>query len=202
VTERLHIACGTVYLIGWVNVDVPSPRCYLADDAPTLVEKYRTCCAEHYYSRHSDHNTLDGFRAGTRDDPYVADRFGTWSCIPCRDGNASELLSRSSFEHLSIREAHSALDEAYRVLEPGGLLRLSVPDHDATLEQLRVTQDKVLIRHFTGPRASPYGYHSMSYTRAGLIELVESHGFTFLGDEDFVHTSPALCLRWGKGALP
>jgi SAM-dependent methyltransferase len=191
------MSSGTVYLDGWRNIDLPGARVWLAAERPDLVDRYLTTEVD-YYGRHQDFATLDAFKVGPQPAEYLADVFGSWSCVPCRTGEAAVLLARQSFEHLALADAHQALDEAWRVLAPGGHLRLSVPDHDATLQAFIATRDLVLLRHLLGPRNSPEGYHLMSYTRASLDALVRSHGFSPGVDEPSPHAYPALCLRWTR----
>ena len=194
---RLHVGSGSVYVTGegWINVDLATPRCFLATERPDLADAYATT-AERYYARHEDHARLASFASGPGEQPYLCDRFGRWDCLPCRDGEAVEVLARQSFEHLSIREAHIALAEVRRVLARGGVLRLSVPDHAAGLAALVETHDPVLARVLLGPRNCAEGYHMQSFTREALRELVESHGFEFAGDEPNLHAYPSLCMRW------
>ena len=196
-SEKLHIGSGTVYLRGWVNVDVPSLRCFLASERPDLVEAYATR-EERYYSRHDDHKAIQSFVVPPADDPYLCDRFGSWMALPCRDAEAAEVLSRGVFEHLSETEAHFALREAWRVLGPEGLLRLSVPDHEATLDRFIQTRDPLYIRFLLGPRGEGAGYHMKSYTRTALRTLVESHGFVFERDDLNTHVYPMHAMAWKK----
>lgn len=197
-STKLHLGCGTIYLRpGWTNVDLPSPRVFLAADRPDLVEAYATT-EDHYYAKHETHAKLEGFRAGPRHDQYVCDRYGSLTAIPCPDREADEVLARQVFEHLSLGEAKLALREIRRVLTSGGKLRLSVPDHEGSLRAFRETGNEILIRHLLGPRTDEFGFHLMSYTRRSLRALVESHGFEFVGEELNIHAYPALCLAWHK----
>lgn len=197
---RVHLASGTIYLTdGWLNVDVPGSRVWLAEERPDLVERYATVEAD-YYARHRDHDHLGAFAAGPQPSEYLADVYGRWDCIPCRDGEVTELLARQSFEHLALSDAHRALEEVRRVLIPRGFLRLSVPDHDATLHAFIESHDLVLLRHLLGPRNSPNGYHLMSYNRASLDELVRAHGFAPGEDEPSPHSYPSLCMKWRLAA--
>lgn len=198
--KKLHLSSGTVYLTdGWTNIDVPGSRVFLAPERPDLVERYATVEAD-YYGRHRDHDAIAAFRNGPQPSEYLADVYGKWDCIPCRDGEATELLARQSFEHLALSDAHVALEEARRVLARDGVLRLSVPDHDATLKAFIATQDLVFLRHLLGPRNSPNGFHLMSYNRASLDALVQSHGFEPGEDEPSPHAYPSLCLKWKRAA--
>jgi len=194
---RLHVGAGTIYLVGYVNVDLPTARCFLAAERPDLVAAYRTE-EHHYYARHAAHADVASFAAGPAADEYVCDAYGRWDALPCRDGAAAEVLSRATFEHLSQTEAAAALREARRVLAPGGLLRLSVPDHAATLARLCETHDPVWVRCLLGPRNGPGGYHLQSYTAATLRQVVEAHGFVFVRAEPSPHAYPMICLAWRR----
>jgi hypothetical protein len=80
----------------------------------------------------------------------------------------------------------------------GGLIRIDVPDHEATLHALVSTGDQFYVRHLLGPRRNEHGYHMMSYTRDRLIALCESHGLTWYTEEPNIHFYPAFCLGFYK----
>lgn len=191
---KLHIGCGSVYLQDYINVDVPGQRTFLAADRPDLVEKWKTT-EDRYYARHED-KTIDTMRVGPLDQEYVCDEFGSYERLPV--GLFSEVLARHSFEHLSITEARRALDILRWKIQHGGILRLDVPDHEATLRLFKETGDEFYIRHLLGPRRGDYGYHVMSYRKDHLRDLVEDYGFCFVEEESNIHVYPAFCLRFQK----
>lgn len=193
---KLHIGCGTVYLKGWVNVDLPGPDCHLAQDRPDLVERYATTEEEGYYARHA--KTLEDLRKGPLAQDYVCDRYGSYHFLPAKPESASEILARHSFEHLSITEARRALVHLNQALEPNGILRLDVPNHDETLKLFGETKDPFYIRHLLGPRRGDFGFHCMSYTPERLERLASDYGFRFAGTEPNIHLYPAFCLRLQK----
>jgi hypothetical protein len=194
---KLHLGCGTVYLRDWVNVDLPSEKTFLAIERPDLVDKFITSEEEGYYSRHKD-KTRDKLRSGPLDQQSVCDRYGSFKQLPARPNSVSEILARHVFEHMSVDEAGYALEEVRRVLQPRGILRLDVPDHEATMKMFQETQDSFYIRHLLGPRRGDYGFHMMSYSPGRLKSLVESHHFVSLGDEPNPHWYPAFTLRFEK----
>jgi len=191
---KVHVGCGTVYLKGWLNLDVKTPKTFLADERPDLVERYITT-EDDYYGRHKD-KTVEALRKGPRNDEYVCDEYGDFFDLPLF--NFNELLARHSFEHLSLGEARSALMNIYEHTNKRGILRLDVPDHEQTLLLYGKTGDPFYIRHLLGPRRDEYGFHMMSYTPERLQRLVEEHGFTCEGAEENIHIYPAFCLRFRK----
>jgi hypothetical protein len=193
---KIHVGGGTVYLRDYCNVDLPCEFCWLAQDRPDLVEKYITDESD-YYGRKGAF-TLDKLREGAVIQPYVCDRYGSFSFIPAPDGTAREILARSVFEHLSLTEGKAALAECRRVLAPDGIIRLDVPDHDESMKKFIETKDEFYIRHILGPRRTHWGYHIASWTPANLCEYVESNGFGYIGHEENIHDYPQFCLRFRK----
>lgn len=193
---KLHIGCGTVYLKGWVNVDLPGEQCFLASERPDLVERYATTEEEGYYARHK--KSLEDLRTGPLSQDYVCDRFGSYDFLPVQPENAKEILARHSFEHLSITEARRALVKLNKALEPLGILRLDVPDHEQTLKLYAETKDSFFVRHLLGPRRGDFGHHCMSYSETQLEKLVSEYGFRLEDKEPNIHLYPAFCLRFHK----
>lgn len=193
---KIHVGVGTVYLDGYLNIDLPGPKTFLAAQRPDLVERWKTT-DDKYYAKHGD-KTKEKLASGPLEQEFVCDRYGDFSNLPVAAWTVDEILARHCFEHLSITEAHKALDQCDEVLRENGILRLDVPDHEQTLEKLIETGDKFYIRHLIGPRRNDHGFHMMSYTRERLRSLVEEHGFVFDGEEENIHFYPAFCLRFVK----
>ena len=196
--EWLHIGNATVYLRGWVNIDVRGSGSSLAAVCPRGVEKWGT--TETAYYHRLPETTQQLVIAGEPPDHalMVCDRYGTWEDIPCFDGNASRILSRQVFEHLSMTEARLAMREAFRVLEPGGLLELDVPDIPTTLELYRETGDLFLKRHILGSRKNDFSYHCVGWTMDGLNAFVAGYGFDFVGWQPNIHFYPAFSGVWRR----
>lgn len=193
---KLHIGCGSVYLRNYINVDVPGSNTFLATDRPDLVEKWITDAGD-YYGRHQD-KTIETLREGPVIKETVCDRYGSFAFIPAPDNSCAEILARHVFEHMSLSEAHAALEVVRRVLILGGIIRIDVPHHTETVRLLMETQDPFYARHLIGPRNGDYGYHMMSYDRTRLKALFDHHGYSYLGEEPNIHIYPAFCLRFGR----
>ncbi len=99
------------------------------------------------------------------------------------DGSVSEIYASHVYEHLDHNsEVKLAFAEAFRVLKPGGLIRIGVPD----LEVLcRVILDKKLSidnrfaaqRLMYGGQTDPNDYHKVGFTFDFLKRFLEEAGF-------------------------
>lgn len=206
---KVHVGNGPVYLRpsiaddpvnGWLNLDLRGDRQFLAKDRPDLVAACATTDAD-YYGRFRD-ESVDSLRPGPRNREGVSDDFGSFLRIPRGWNTVDEVLARHVFEHLSLTEARAALAECDRVLAPGGLLRIDVPDHEGTVAALLDSgRDAFYVRHLLGSRKNDYGYHVMSYTRAGLRALAWEYGFELVEEEANPHFYPAFTLRFRKPML-
>lgn len=193
---RLHVGNGAVLLREYVNVDLPLPNVFLTKERPDLVEQFLTDESD-YYGRHKAKNTAT-WRKGPIQQETVCDVYGSFAFLPARSGTVSEVLSRQSFEHLDRTQARAALDECYRVLKSGGILRIDIPDPDETMRLYRETGDEFYFRHLFGPRRDSFGGHT-HYNRGMLRSLVEELRFSFTEEERNIHENyPAFCLRWTK----
>lgn len=193
---KLHMGCGSVYLEGYVNVDVRTPNTFLAKDRPDLVARWQTDESDYY--RHHRDKTVDSLRAGPLNQEYVCDFYGTFAALPPTIHRVDEVLARHCFEHLSLTEARAALNKLADIIRPGGLLRLDVPDHEETLRLYKETGDEFYVRHLLGPRRGEYGFHMLSYTPGRLRSIVEEHDFAFVEEEPNIHIYPAFCLRFER----
>lgn len=193
---KLHIGCGTVYLMdGWTNVDQLGAKVHLAKDRPDLVQRWSTT-ENAYYARHGgvgEHTV-----ATPQIHESVCDVYGDMCALPFADGSADEILCRQVFEHLSIREARQCLAEFNRVLKTGGILRLDVPDHEASLDAYRETGRNFFKRHIFGSQKCDSAWHVMGWTRKGLVAFCGQYGFQYDKEEHNVHFYPAFCLQFLK----
>lgn len=193
---KFHVGNGAVLLREYVNIDLPLPNVFLTKERPDLVEQFLTDESD-YYGRHKDKQPST-WRKGPICQETVCDVYGRFDFLPARSGTVSEVLSRQSFEHLDKVQARAALDECFRVLKPGGVLRIDIPDPDETMRLYRETGDEFYFRHLFGPRRDHFGSHT-HYNRQMLRALVEELRFSFVEEEKNIHEAyPAFCLRWKK----
>lgn len=100
------------------------------------------------------------------------------------DSSVDEVYASHVLEHLGFREElPRALKEIWRVLKPGGILKISVPDFD-TLCYL-VTHQKVpkeqkfsLMMHMFGAQENEYDFHKVGLTSDFLSSFLFQAGFS------------------------
>jgi len=111
--------------------------------------------------------------------------------LPVKDETVEVLYSSHMLEHLDRNEADKFLKEAYRILLPGGIIRISVPDIKKQVEQYNKSSDAdafVEWTHLCMPRPrSPAQrlrlllvgtrHHQWMYDGKSLSRLLEKHGF-------------------------
>lgn len=201
---KIHFGCGTVYLTpsivtdpaGWMNIDLAGPHVEYAKNRPDLVEALSTT-PDKYYSRHAEN--VDTMRPGPHKRVGVCDKTMDIRRLDVPTGSVDEVLGRHVLEHLSYPEARDAIAEIERVLMPGGVLTLTVPDTDGTIEAIiNSSCDPFYIRHLFGTRKDCRGYHLVGHTREGLRSLCEEFGLEFVTEEPNINFYPAFTLVFRK----
>lgn len=73
-------------------------------------------------------NPSDWYQGQQQDQAMIAYDLMALAPLPLQDGAAKLVYTSHTMEHIPNRSAEYFYREAYRVLEPGGLLRVTVPD--------------------------------------------------------------------------
>lgn len=89
--------------------------------------------------------------------------------IPLEDGAAQCIYSAHFFEHITRDDAERLLRDAFRVLQPGGVIRITVPSAD----------------HNDGGGQRYFDRHRSSYTPGALLEMLGGVGFTDLRERTY-----------------
>jgi len=113
------------------------------------------------------------------------DHVGDARCLPCFDDETFDHVYASHvLEHFDYRdEVDAALSEWYRVLKPGGILEVSVPDLEIvcrliTDKAVSSSQDQWnLMRMIIGGHADEHDYHRSAFTETFLQHFLERNGF-------------------------
>jgi SAM-dependent methyltransferase len=169
---RLNLGCGAQVVDGWVNVDYAlGARLARLPLAGKVAKKLKVTRLD-WDERIFIHDLTTRF--------------------PWPDGSVDAVYSSHTLEHLTKNEGSFFVGESHRVLKPGGLLRIVVPDlrpivNDYVEGRLRaddfVDALDVLAKPGAGAlkrRLAPlfqYG-HKCMYDEATLLELLQEAGFT------------------------
>jgi len=193
---KVHLGCGTVYLEGYDNVDVPITEHQLADNNPDIVEQNSTT-VDNYYTRHVDKGLIMG---GTLHKTcVVVDKYGDVFNLPYEDNTIDELRLVQVFEHLTFEQGQHALRYWLTKLKPGGILHLDVPDLDGTVA-LYATEPEWATRLLFGSQRNEYGQHKSMYNKQSLRTVAEEVGYIFINYLPNIHFYPAFAIEFAKSA--
>jgi predicted SAM-dependent methyltransferase len=95
------------------------------------------------------------------------------------DGYADLVYASHCLEHFSHRQVNAVLTEWYRVLKPGGILRLGVPDFDQLVAVYEASgRDLERIQGvLMGGQDYPRNAHNCSFNRKSLTDRLTAVGF-------------------------
>ena len=176
---RLHVGCGTVYLDGYVNIDVwREGFSFLTSERPDLVASRRTTFDRYY----RDEVSKDAILA-KREDPrvVVADSFQDITRLEYPPNSAERIVCVQTLEHFTRDEVGRALKNWYTILGPGGILHLDVPDFEETA-RLLLAQDSEeekewYYRLIFGSQKDNFSIHKDGFSAEKLSRILRRHGF-------------------------
>jgi SAM-dependent methyltransferase len=96
--------------------------------------------------------------------------------LPFADGSVAKIQAQDVLEHVAFEKVPAILDEIYRVLRPGGVFRLSVPDYRSPVHKRRSIYDargRVIGDLMMG--ASPYLDQATGDARVRFSEDGDAH---------------------------
>lgn len=110
---KVNVGCGTTIAEGWVNFD-NSPNLLISKipGLRWLLYQLRLLDEFHYQISWNKKVILNDTRAG----------------LPLPDESVDAIYASHFLEHLTYENATYFLQECFRVLKPGGIIRLVVPD--------------------------------------------------------------------------
>lgn len=183
---KLHLGCGPVYLIGYINVDA-NPD--LLANGREVVARENATTMDRYY-RH------DFGKAPKR---VVADVAATFDDLPFDTESASEVVMLHALEHVAEYDRPAVLSEIHRVLEVGGRLIVGVPDVRGIADEFVASQtaeeEAWAIRQLYGSQRNRWSHHLCGYTRQTLEAVLGEHGFGEFVSRPNINFYPSIHLE-------
>lgn len=115
--------------------------------------------------------------------------------LPFPDESATAIFGEHVIEHVPRPDAETLLKECRRVLQTGGVLRLSTPDAGRFLRSYAGDQKFLADERFLDPADTPmdrvnmmmreYGQHLWAYDAESLVRLLRSVGFSSAEERAF-----------------
>jgi SAM-dependent methyltransferase len=165
--NNLHLGCFDRPLPGWVNVDV-TPHGIIArvPGAARIIRGLGLMTP----ARYEQHRAGIFRQVGYLD---VRKRF------PYPDNSFDNIFSAHMLEHLRPKDARHCLAETLRVLRPGGVVRITVPDLDLALAGYDSNNpDGFLETVYVAHQDRDKNRHHWMYTGASLTKLLREVGFS------------------------
>jgi SAM-dependent methyltransferase len=166
-STKLHIGAFDVVHDGWLNTDV-TPHMAIArvPGLPGLLQRAGRLSEERWTA----------YRDGTFGRLHYLD---LTQPLPYPDGAFEAALGSHVLEHLTPPEAEGLLRELRRVLRPGAILRIAVPDLDAVIAAYDPADpDGFLDGLLQGrERSTSRHRHWWQYNERSLRELLERTGW-------------------------
>lgn len=197
---KVHVGCGTVYLDGYINVDLRIPGVsFKASERPDLVEKNRTS-VDRYYNYSVTREDIEQKRLQKGE--VVVDVFGDARELPFPAHSLNEILSVQVFEHFTYDEGERLLNHWHSLLKPGAVLHIDVPDLDETLKgylKSKSEKDKRwFLRLLFGSQKNEFSLHRAMYSKDMLTSILRKHGFHKIRELGNIHFYPAFALKAKK----
>lgn len=165
--KRLHLGCFDKPVDGWVNTDV-TPHLWIAR-VPGLATALRA--GGRMSEERAEQHRRGIFRRVRFLD--VGKRF------PFADNTFEAIFTSHMLEHLFPDQGRNCVSEALRVLAPGGVLRIAVPDLDLMIANYRPEQADEWAEGLFQVRdqSSSKNQHHWMYNETSLRALLLGVGF-------------------------
>lgn len=89
--------------------------------------------------------------------------------------SVEEMRASHVLEHFAFKEVASVLRNWITCLQPGGIIKISVPDYDK-IQDARSQGDRFWRQYLLGSQRDEDDFHKSIYTREGLQEVMEMAG--------------------------
>ncbi|WP_363268389.1 methyltransferase domain-containing protein [Okeania sp. SIO2B3] len=96
---------------------------------------------------------------------------------PLKDNSVDLIYGSHCLEHFSHRMVSQVLNEWFRVLKEGGILRLSVPDFDLLIDKYRASGNNInkIIIFLMGGQNYKFNFHMTVFNQSNLELLLKKN---------------------------
>lgn len=168
---KINLGCGLAITKGWINVDGSLNA--LVASWPNSLHRllYRASGANRYYTCEQYCSLLEEHEFVHHDLAYG---------IPFADQSVDFVYSSHFLEHMHKQDATHLMQESFRVLRPGGVIRVCVPDLAYAVSLYAAGDKKRMLSDyfFVEDKESYYARHKYMYDFELLSELLQSVGFS------------------------
>jgi predicted SAM-dependent methyltransferase len=166
---RVNLGCGLAVAPGWINVDGSLNALIASMPRPVHGLAYRFTGAATYYQR-EDYLALLGNHKFVHHDLGYS--------LPFGDATVDYVYSSHFLEHLPRKAALNLVAESHRVLRPGGVMRVVVPDLEYAVSLYPRSREEMLRQYFfVEDDDSHYARHKYMYDYASLAAVLGEAGF-------------------------
>ena len=119
------------------------------------------------------------------------------------DNSVDLIYASHVLEHFGRHEIDQVLQEWFRVLQKGGVLRIAVPDFDAVSKRYQETGElSELIGLVCGGQRNQYDFHKMVFDERLLGERLRNAGFISVSRYDWRNAQHAMMDDYSQAYLP
>jgi len=168
-TVKINLGCGLTVASGWINIDGSLNSLFAKWPTPVLRTLYRASGSKQWYTQEQYVRIIKEHQFLHHNLEYG---------IPLSDASADYIYSSHWLEHLFREDAERLLCEAYRVLKPGGCIRICVPDLEHAVRQyLDGNKEHALSYFFCSSKNGMLGRHHYLYDFELLAALMRKANF-------------------------
>jgi len=147
---------------------------------------------------------IPGFvHVDAEDYPHVDHRMPVNHLTFAKDNSVELIYASHVLEHFGRNEIDQVLREWFRVLRPGGILRLAVPDFAAVALRYQETEDlEELVGLVCGGQRNQYDFHKMIFNEKLLRKRLRLAGFSSVSKYDWTKTEHSGLDDYSQAYLP
>jgi len=174
---KVNLGSALLVADGWINVDASVNALLGGAPRPVLGILYRWTGSRELFSREEYVRILRSHRFVHHDF-----RFG----LPFGDNAVDYVYSSHLLEHLHRDDAVRLLRDVHRILKPGGVARICVPDLSHALALYSAGSKEASLEYFFSPsRAGALNRHQYMYDADLLTKALRDGGFSDVARRKF-----------------